>query len=874
MKLHRLVLTNYRGITHREIDFPDRGVVVVAGANEIGKSSMIEALDLLLDAKDRSTKKEVKQVKPTHADVGAEVMAEISTGPYRFEYYKRFHKKAETRLTVLSPRREQLTGDEAHDRVRAMLDETVDTELWRAQRILQSAAMVPVDLAGCDALARALDVAAGQAGALEGALSGNEPLLVDRIDAEFLKYFTQTGRATGVWAEAVKGLKAAQAEVATRTAAVAEVDDAVRRHGELTAELATAAEQLAAAEVRLAAAREAAGAVARIRDDLTQARVQAQAAVASATAARSALDERQRLHADVAQRTAGIGELTAAAEQAAQQQAAAVQLQQAADNAVAVARSVVDAGRARLDAARQVVDQLSQRAEAARLAGQLERVQAAATELAVVAEQLGKITLTGAAMRAIETAAAAVDRAAAAAELASARIELVAQGDVELRVGDQNVTLSAGSEWATSAGSRTDVELPGLLTVRVLPGTPAADTSAVLDAARDALAAALQPHGVADVEAARALDTRRRELEAERDRLTVTRQTLLGADTVEALAARLAGLREQLGDTEPIDVGAARAELEAADAEQRRAATDYEQCRDTATAAAAAVAAALTAATVAREKVTAAATALTEATARLARQSELEDDAALTQRVATLGEQAAAATAREQELAAALAATAPDVVDAELSAAIADSTRIGARRRELDDQLRDVAAQLKVYGTQGRQSQLDVAEVALRHAESEHAAVGRRARAAELLRTVMGRHREQARQRYVAPFRTEVERLGRIVFGDSFAVEVDSDLRICSRTVAGTTVPYESLSGGAKEQLGIVARLAGAALVAKEDTVPVIIDDALGFTDAGRLARMGEVFDAVGGDGQVIVLTCSPERYASVGDATRIELTA
>jgi uncharacterized protein YhaN len=62
--------------------------------------------------------------------------------------------------------------------------------------------------------------------------------------------------------------------------------------------------------------------------------------------------------------------------------------------------------------------------------------------------------------------------------------------------------------------------------------------------------------------------------------------------------------------------------------------------------------------------------------------------------------------------------------------------------------------------------------------------------------------------------------------------------------------------------------------VAKEDTVPVIIDDALGFTDAGRLTRMGEVFDAVGGDGQVIVLTCSPERYASVGDATRIELTA
>ena len=131
----------------------------------------------------------------------------------------------------------------------------------------------------------------------------------------------------------------------------------------------------------------------------------------------------------------------------------------------------------------------------------------------------------------------------------------------------------------------------------------------------------------------------------------------------------------------------------------------------------------------------------------------------------------------------------------------------------------------------------------------------------------MLRHRDDARLRYVDPFRVEVERLGRIVFGADFEVEIDAELRICSRTLAGRTVPYDSLSGGAKEQLGIVARLAGAALVAKEDGVPVVIDDALGFTDADRLTKMGEVFDAVGGDGQVIVLTCSPERYAAVGDA-------
>jgi uncharacterized protein YhaN len=199
---------------------------------------------------------------------------------------------------------------------------------------------------------------------------------------------------------------------------------------------------------------------------------------------------------------------------------------------------------------------------------------------------------------------------------------------------------------------------------------------------------------------------------------------------------------------------------------------------------------------------------------------------------------------------------------------------LNSRHQEASDTLREVTAQLKVYGTEGRKGQLDAAQTERAHAEADYLRMHRRASAAQLLRSVMARHRDATRQRYVDPFRSQVERLGRIVFGESFEVEIDSTLRICSRTLAGRTVPYESLSGGAKEQMGIVARLAGAVLVAKEDSVPVVIDDALGFTDADRLTKMGAVFDSVGGDGQVIVLTCSPQRYASVTDAHHIELTA
>ncbi|MEI7715636.1 MAG: AAA family ATPase, partial [Mycobacterium sp.] len=238
MKLHRLVLTNYRGIAHREIEFPDHGVVVVCGANEIGKSSMIEALDLLLESKDRSTKKDVKQVKPTHSDVGSEVSADISCGPYRFVYRKRFHKKCETELTVLAPRREQLTGDEAHDRVRAMLAETVDNDLWHAQRVLQSASTAAVDLSGCDSLSRALDVAAGANSGDEAELSGTESLLIERIDAEYGRYFTPTGRPTGEWSAATSRLDAADAAVADCTTKLAEVDTLVARHAALADQVA------------------------------------------------------------------------------------------------------------------------------------------------------------------------------------------------------------------------------------------------------------------------------------------------------------------------------------------------------------------------------------------------------------------------------------------------------------------------------------------------------------------------------------------------------------------------------------------------------------------------------------------------------------
>jgi uncharacterized protein YhaN len=873
VKLHRLILTNYRGISHRDIEFPDHGVVVVCGANEIGKSSMIEALDLLLEARDRSTKKEVKQVKPTHSDVGSEVSAEISCGPYRFVYRKRFHKKCETELTVIRPCREQLTGDEAHERVRAMLAETVDSDLWHAQRVLQSASTAAVDLSGCDALSRALDVAAGDS----GGLCGTEPLLIERIDAEFGRYFTPTGRPTGEWAAAIARLADAEAAVAECAAAVAEVDERVARHAVLTQQVADLSQQRIAAGPRVAAAQEAADKVAALTAQQREAQLVADAAVATATAAGGAHTARRQLLAEIDTRAEAVAETQAQAEEAAAAQAAAHAEAEASDAALHQATEALAELHRRADSARCTVDRLADREEADRLTARLARIDAIERDRERIGAELTTIAVTEAVLRRIEDAAAAVDRTGDQLALTSAAIEFTAAADIQLIVGGRQVSLPAGQSWTTTAAGPTEVAVPGVLTARVTPGTTTLDVHAKHAAAQEELVAALAAGEVADLADARSADQRRRELQSTRDQLGATLAGLCGEERIEELRSQLAQLRAEYPaetSTAPVDIGAARAELTAVLQAREAASTEYEARRQAAATAATTLAELSTRATVLQNTLATQRAELNAAAGRLTAERASAGDAELAASADTARSAAQAAQHRVTEVAEALAAAAPDAVASELADATKEADSLRERYEEAARALREITIELSVFGSEGRQGKLDAAQTEREHAASEHIQVGGRARAAQLLRSVMTRHRDTTRRRYVEPYRAELQRLGRPVFGPSFEVDIDSDLCIRSRTLNGITVPYESLSGGAKEQLGILARLAGAALVAKEDAVPVVVDDALGFTDPDRLTKMGELFDTVGTHGQVIVLTCSPDRYDGVKGAHRIDLSA
>ncbi|SIJ27734.1 hydrolase [Mycobacteroides abscessus subsp. abscessus] len=687
-----------------------------------------------------------------------------------------------------------------------------------------------------------------------------------------------SGRPTGEWARAGTRLTAAEDALASARAAMAEVDQQVREHDELTQELASVIADRAEVNRRLAPLEEASQAVTTLVQQHDNAVVVAEAAQAAAVAAQTKRDERAQLVADIRARKVSIDILAEQLSATAEAHGTAQQVCEAAEAAAAQATESVDAARVQLEAARGTLDRALARDEVDGLAARVSRIDLTNRQLASVGAELSSLVITAQSLGAIETAARAVGMAEAALETASAQVELRALVDVDIAVNGEQLRVAAGDRWSSAATDTIEITAPGVAVARIIPGPNAAQLRDKLDTARQTLSGALADAGVADVGEAQKQFERRTELNAERDRLIALLDGLMGPESLEALREKLSRLRELVPEAtglwDAIDPAQARAEVARLVGEVERLQAEEVTHRRAVQTAGQQLAEKAAEAMAAREKHAARAEELAAAEQRLAHVRSSASDDLLTERHERAVQAADLTSRRVTDLVSQLAALEADRVRAELAEVSARAQALDRRHEATRDRLRDISVRLEVFGRQGRQDQLDAAASEREYAATEFARIGAKARAVDTLRSVMMRHRDGMRLRYVDPFRAELERLGRMVFGPTFEVDIDSDLSIRSRTLEGRTVPYESLSGGAKEQLGIVARLASAALVAPQDAVPVIIDDALGFTDSDRLERMGEVFGAVGAEAQVIVLTCSPDRYRAVTGAQRINLSA
>ena len=83
----------------------------------------------------------------------------------------------------------------------------------------------------------------------------------------------------------------------------------------------------------------------------------------------------------------------------------------------------------------------------------------------------------------------------------------------------------------------------------------------------------------------------------------------------------------------------------------------------------------------------------------------------------------------------------------------------------------------------------------------------------------------------------------------------------------GVAEPAAILSGGMREQLALLTRLAFARLLARgaQGAAPVILDDALVWSDDDRIERMFNALHRQARDLQILVLTCRQRAFERLG---------
>jgi hypothetical protein len=900
VRLHRITLQDYRGVAERTVAFAATGLTLVVGPNEVGKTSMIEALDLLVDEKATARKQAIRDAQPVHRDAGPCVEAELSLGAYRVVYRKRWLKSPESELRVLEPEPAQFTGDQAHERFLEILGECgVDRFLWRQLRVDQAGLVVQADV-------KRSTVLAGVLGSADTPGTGPEARLHDLAHQEFRRYYTEKQHIpTGELRAAIEELDEARAahEAARRTldeaeAAIAEFERTGRLLSENAAELTAARAELAVLEEQA--------------KELEGEREQLRALEARLDSARRLADAATKV--DELQRT--VDGLESDADAAAARAALA---QQGRDEAARRADALRAESVTARQAARRAAELLrfhSDRQEEQVLGERLGKIEVARGRLSATATELARIAVDEVLLERIETAHQEWQVARASLEAGAPTVAVTRLGEVPVHLDGAPLHARDDAAPLTLPVSEPfTVEAPGVVRIVVTPGAAEHARRDRMVAARAAYDEVCAEAGVADAAAARAADRERRRLLAEHESAERDLAAALGGDDPGALAHKLAQLRDRI----------ARFASDAADASDASALSDpttplmVDQLREAENAAS-------LAAEDAEARARAASVALTESTqawmsaqveaaglaARLeAARGELERSrvelAALPQPVD--GEQLADLRTAFERAAARIAGLAPELLELKLKNARALVPQRERAKADLRERRAAATERLALFseGERGPREAADQAHAALIRAQDRHDRVQRRAQAARLLFETLDAHRLEARRRYAAPLRDRVEGYAAMVFGPQVRIGVGDDLTIATKTVDGVTVSFDQLSAGAREQLALLGRISCADLIsapasgtpalraaahhsageepplqddwsAHRDAaraldgpgVPLIIDDALGHSDRGRLDALAAILGAAAERLQIIVLTSAPERFRIA--ATRIDL--
>ena len=194
-----------------------------------------------------------------------------------------------------------------------------------------------------------------------------------------------------------------------------------------------------------------------------------------------------------------------------------------------------------------------------------------------------------------------------------------------------------------------------------------------------------------------------------------------------------------------------------------------------------------------------------------------------------------------------------------------------ARLRQVEQDLAVLDSLLEHDRQQELDAHLEKAEVELKAVEDRIEVFEGEIGALKLLIKMLGEVEAKSRTVYVRPLVARLEPLLDRIFPGA-RVDLDKDIRIARVLRSGCAEAVESLSYGTREQIAVLVRLAFGRLLAETgQPAPVILDDALVYSDDDRMDSLFDELRRAAETHQLIVLTCRTQTFASLG-GTRLRL--
>lgn len=872
MRLVRLSLENWRGVQAREVEFAE-GVTLIEGPNEVGKSTIVEALHTLFSELESSKKQSVKSIQPVGQDVGSTVAAEVITGDFHFNYSKTYNKKTQTELKILAPKAEQLTGREAHERVEQILKDTMDMALWDALLVEQGKEVAGARLADSHGLARALDEAAGSSSPEQ-----EDSDLYSSVQAEYEKHFTlKTGKSR---IDSLKNeVEIAQATFENARTALAEIQTDSDDHARCVIEIQRINDMLPELQKNVTKREGEWKIVDQLQQSMERKLQDLDTAQQLLKTAKEAQERRKQLADDLAASTQALKKKRIEIQPLMEQAEKLKGESESADAKLRSARESLKKKNADIELARDDQQHLLALDELSAVQKRLDRYRDYTKQAEVERKILAGIKISPEGVKKLHETSGKYQVAAGRLDTATSKIEITAEKKLSLAIDGQKLELAKGKSERRSVSAELRLAVPGVANIRFMPSTSVTDLESEATDLEAALDTLLKKYGVNDLADAVATEAKRADAERDLRALIVKSDELLEDDTEADLQARVEELKSDCaaytgkrGDKPkmPADKVQANKQLRDAEQAQNTAQQSFDDLQNECNRCREKFLQAESDRLLAVQAVEGLELDQKNKKKRLNDARDAESDEAIDAQVVEKTAREADVQKELNTLNEQLESVSPESVEN-----LMNNAREVCKRAEGD--LTDQKQQLAVLGDRltkaqanGRFEALEEAERELEELQARYEARQTRAAAAALLWETLNKHRDETRKAYVRPLKEGIERLGKMVFGEDFSIELGEDWTLVSRTLGGKTLPFDELSIGAKEQLGILTRLAAARIVSSQGGVPLIIDDALGFSDPGRLETMGAAIAAAGRESQIILLSCTPGRFMHVGSAEKI----